>query len=40
MIRRVIVKDFSAQSAKSEGQRMKGVPKGRYSVKGHDGSSS
>ena len=40
MIRRVIVKDFSAQSAKGEGQRMKEVPKGRYSVKGHDGSSS
>ena len=35
MIRRVIVKDFSAQAAKGEGQRMK-VPKGRYSIKGHD----
>ena len=39
MIRRVIVKDFSAQAAKGEGQRMK-VPKGRYSIKGHDGCSS
>ena len=39
MIRCVIVKDFLAQSAKGEGQRMK-VPKGRYSVKGHDGCSS
>ena len=36
MIRRVIVKDFSAQSAKGEGQRMKEVPKGRYGRKGHD----